>query len=1203
MNSKNLLTALGFRPKENAVDVYFKQYQQANHYCIEIDFEKQTIHYGDKIKIEHESCLNVDDSHKEKKENYVTLECVNRLLEKGYQPENIILEKTYPTGHNTSGRPDILVTHENGTAYLMIECKTYGKKFDEEFNNIIKDGGQLFTYFQQDTKTELLMLYASKLDGNSIISDSKIIKIEEEFRSAGNVEEVHKIWNGNYSDIKFWENLPYHFENKIFTKKQLIELTDKDGEGLFNAFAEKLRKHSVSDKPNAFNVIFNLFLAKLQDEQKKDDDELEFQWKENDDPVDFQVRLHNLHKDGLSAFLKKEIAGIYDKDFEGKTGNALREAKKRLLMFNRFFTIKDVFDCDTFQQNHRVLKEVVQLIEKYQIRYPKKQKYLSEFFERLLTIGLKQEVGQYFTPPPITKFITRALPLPFLIEKELDSTNPELPAAIDYAAGSGHFLTEIMEEYQDIIEKIDTSKYNDIAQKKVAAWKINQYDWASSHIYGIEKDYRLVKVAKVGCYFYGDGLAQVVHGDGLDSFEKSKSYRGLLKDNAVKPQFSIIVSNPPYAVNDCKDDIEYLYEQYGEKPNHFEIYKSLTYNSKEIECLFVERTKQLLKDDGVAGIILPSSILSNTGIYTKAREIILLYFDIIAITELGSNTFMATGTNTVVLFLRKRNEKRVNEIKKLSYEIAENFSKTNEDKSIDGIDKPVKKYMEHTGEKEINPEKFYYFVLNYWQKTVIVKTGVKEEEKRFLGYEYSNRRGHEGMHAIQRGKSIDECTKLYNEKDIKDQTKASSYIYKAFNKEYPDIHESLKNNIFSIQLVDMLVFDREKFDKTISTTVKKKIKIESKWESVKIGQIATTQYGFTDKASDNGEIRYLRITDLNDDGSINLNNETKFINPNEETKNHFLLKNNDIVIARSGSVGKSAIFKKDKYEDMIFASYLIRLQVDKNKILPDYLFYFTKTPMYWNQVEESSIAVTQPNLNAEKIKEFQIPLPPKEIQQKIVSEMEVLEKKEAEAQEKIEKLRNSISDLFGVFENTKEEKLENISLLLKRGKSAQYGNSTTQIIKSGQARGIKEFDFSQKHFVDKNFILDERKLEKGDILINSTGVGTAGRVTMFDLDGTFVVDSHITILRPNKEKVLPDFVLQSLVKIGFKNIEAMALGSSGQIELSLTTIQNIKIPLPSLPEQQQIVSEIEKIETQIAELEQQLKEIPLEKERVLKKYL
>ncbi len=50
----------------------------------------------------------------------------------------------------------------------------------------------------------------------------------------------------------------------------------------------------------------------------------------------------------------------------------------------------------------------MKLLEKYQIRYPRKQQHLSDFFEKLLTTGLKQEVGQYFTPPPITKFIVRS---------------------------------------------------------------------------------------------------------------------------------------------------------------------------------------------------------------------------------------------------------------------------------------------------------------------------------------------------------------------------------------------------------------------------------------------------------------------------------------------------------------------------------------------------------------------------------------------------------------------------------------------------------------------------------------------------------------------------------------------------------------------------------------------------------------------------
>src|SRR5215510_2082215 len=102
MDYKNLLIALGFSPKENAVGVFSKKYPQADGYCLEVDFEKQTIYYGDKIQSGNKTTQNFSQP-----ENFVVLECVNRLLEKGYKPENIVLEKTYPSGHGTSGRLDI----------------------------------------------------------------------------------------------------------------------------------------------------------------------------------------------------------------------------------------------------------------------------------------------------------------------------------------------------------------------------------------------------------------------------------------------------------------------------------------------------------------------------------------------------------------------------------------------------------------------------------------------------------------------------------------------------------------------------------------------------------------------------------------------------------------------------------------------------------------------------------------------------------------------------------------------------------------------------------------------------------------------------------------------------------------------------------------------------------------------------------------
>ncbi|MDD3723765.1 MAG: hypothetical protein PHW92_15020 [Lutibacter sp.] len=156
MNHKKLIQKINFQPKENASGIFIKRY--ADSYVIEVDFEKQTFYFGGKIKIGEKDTQNIT-----KPEDWVVLECVDRLLEFGYKPENISLEKVYPAGHGFSGRLDICVTRLDGSEYLLIECKTYGKEFEKEFTRMKKDGGQLFTYFKFSNKAEIIMLYASEL--------------------------------------------------------------------------------------------------------------------------------------------------------------------------------------------------------------------------------------------------------------------------------------------------------------------------------------------------------------------------------------------------------------------------------------------------------------------------------------------------------------------------------------------------------------------------------------------------------------------------------------------------------------------------------------------------------------------------------------------------------------------------------------------------------------------------------------------------------------------------------------------------------------------------------------------------------------------------------------------------------------------------------------------------------------------------------
>jgi type I restriction enzyme M protein len=1264
MHEKELIKTLSFSPKDKTANIYHKAYTSG--YVIEVDFENALINYGKEIKSDSKTTQNFSQT-----ENFVVLECVDRLLTKGYKPKDISLEKVFPSGHGHSGRLDIFV--KNGKKpFLMIECKTFGKEFEKEFANIQKNGGQLFTYFQNDTNTDYLMLYSSSLLNGKIEYRSEIIKIEDSYRTAGNVEDVYNRWNKiTYNNGIFdKENEPYQFQNKQLVLTDLKTLAENDSGFIFNSFASILRKHSVSDKPNAFNKIFNLFLAKLFDEgncdtdKKRDTKALDFQWKEGvDDDVEFQVRLINLHKQGISRFLEKEIEGLTDEELQAQQNPA--KFKKKWLKFNKIFDIKDVNDDMSFDDNARVLKEVVQLLEKYRIRYPNRQQHLSDFFERLLTTGLKQEAGQYFTPVPITRFIVRSLPLKEMIIKTVNQPNPDpkLPVAIDYAAGSGHFLTEILEIYQDIINTLDTADFFNDAQKGVNAWKANPYGWASKYIYGIEKDYRLVKVAKVGCYFYGDGLAQVIHGDGLDSFENSKVYKGLLKQNAKHPQFDIVVSNPPYSVDAFRGDL-----RNKDAKEDFTLYQYLTDKSSEIECLFVERTAQLLKEGGVAGVILPGSLLSNAGIYTKTREIILKKFEIIAVAALGSNTFMATGTNTVILFLRRRKDSAVRNVEEgvaafldslkdmticgvenaaseyaravwnvsvadygtlLKKEPNDAVKKTalykeyyktyprednyfNDDTPLAVLEKmkekyqdAVKKYWESI--TALEAEKMLYFILTYPQKTVLIKTGEKNAEKRFLGYEFSNRRGFEGIHPVERRKTISECTKLFDDDRVDNPEKASAYIYKAFSGDYEySVHESLKENVFRVRLVDMLTFDRKSFDKTISIAIKQNVEFRNKWKSIILEKAAKIVRGVTYSKDDQTSNKTDKIILTADNITLNGNLEIKkqvYLRSDFEISEEKKLKANDIFICfSSGSkkhLGKVAFIQNDTdyYAGGFMA--IIRVFDDNN---PKFV-YLLLNSLLRQTVRDIGSGSNINNLSL-VIDEIKIPLPPKPVQEKIVAEIEALEKQEHNMADRIASLKKEIYSLFLFDVDMNTEKLGNMAVLLKRGKSAKYGKSNIQIIKSGQARGYRKFDFSERYFVDENFVLDERRLEKGDILINSTGVGTAGRVTLFNFDGDFVADSHITILRVDKSVVDPLFVLYALAEnIGFKNIESMAQGQSGQIELSLSIIKNIRIPLPPLAEQQKITAEIEKLEDEIQALQKRLEETAGQKELRLKKHL
>lgn len=1237
MDNKKLIQALGFLPKENTSGIFQKKYTKAKNYAIEIDFEKQIINFGDKVKGESKTTQNFSQN-----ENWVVLECIDRLLEKGYQPQNITLEKTWKTGHGTSGRLDILVSKDDGSAYLMIECKNWGTEFEKEFKNLEKNGGQLFTYFQQDKNADVLMLYTSKLDGKNIEYRNTIVKIEEDYRQTGNVKDFYERWNKLPKTNGIFENWvePYEFQSKALTRNDLKALKQEDSSFIFNRFLEILRHNVVSDKPNAFNKIFTLFLCKIVDENRNPDEQLHFQWLEGEDNhVSFQKRLTDLYNRGMLELLEKKVTDVSDTEFDKQFQQVEDQYKDKFkeilteirLKKNNEFAIKEVYDDTSFEENAKVVKEVVELLQVYQIRYNYRQQFLSDFFELLLTTGLKQESGQFFTPVPIARFIIKSLPIQEIASEKIEQGNKNdlLPTIIDYSAGSGHFITESMEIVQEYIDQLDENQYTPTTKRAIKKWKEDQFDWAEDYVYAIEKDYRLVKTAKVSCYLHGDGLAKVIHGDGLGDFATSNDFKDLLKINDKtypqdNKQFDIVISNPPYSVSAFKGTM--MEEEKAKQA--FDLYNRLTDQSSEIECLFIERTKQLLKDGGVAGIILPSSMLNNTGIYTQTREIILKYFDILGITELGSGTFMATGTNTVTLFLRRRNNADAFNIE----EAVKKFFINLKDVTINGIEKPVQKYVAHVWEdlsfedyltllnkkpnetvkkheihKEydkkikakdepekwnnilaLEQEKLLYFIIAYPQTVVLVKTGEKNEEKRFLGYEFSNRRGSEGIHPVQRGKTIDECTQLFDAESFDNPEKASTYIYKAFQGEFDlDISESLQQNVSYQNLLDMLTFDKVSFDKIISLSSKKKVKIESKWEQKNLNHLFDIKTGKKDAnfATDDGMYPFFTCgSEILKAPSYSFDTEA-------------------ILVAGNGNVGECKYYK-GKFEayqrTYIFDNF-------KTQLNPKYTFYILK-----DFLPKASIAnkqgSTMPYITLKTLENLTIPIPPIEMQERIVEEFEVLERKEEKAKEKIEKLQTSIREKF----------LESKSPIKNLGDITSFKNglnySRSSLGEVIDIIGVKDFqdNFSpnlatvEKVQIEGQLSEDYKLKERDILVVRSNGsANLVGRFLFIDrLLSEKTSYSGFTIrIRPINNDVNAKFLCYYL-KTDVVREELVGSSKGSNIKsLNQTLLYSIKVPLPPISEQQKTVTQIEEIENKIAKSQKEIAEIPKQKEAILKKYL
>ncbi|EAH7298485.1 restriction endonuclease, partial [Campylobacter coli] len=716
-------------------------------------------------------------------------------------------------------------------------------------------------------------------------------------------------------------------------------------------------------------------------------------------------------------------------------------------------------------KNALVLKEIVELFANYKLTQNSTNQFLGNLFELFLQKGMKQDEGQFFTPIQICEFIMYSLPL-----QEMLSKSSKALRVIDYACGAGHFLNTYANELKRYLTEDELKEHY-------------------KNIYGIEKEYRLSKVSKVSSAMYGQNEINILYADALASFELANTNN--LEGEKAKPQiesnsFDLLIANPPYSV---KGFLETLSDKSKNTYKLFNDDINIETNNS-IECFFCERANQILNDNAKAAIILPSSILNKDSIYKNTREILFQNFDFIAIVELGNQTFGATGTNTIILFLRKKEtfkqenhlisqdysliKERIEaenlkdnenfyqnylsaycDFRKFDKELYSNFLNGNLDSNLAELEafkdyrnafrqtsdykklKESKIYKESKDKQDledkaflayaqaIEKDKLLYFSLSLNQEVLIIKSPSDiKEQKKFLGYEWSNRKGDEGLKELHEPY----LSPLFERGNPQNETKLNTLICKAFLKTLSDIPKDLQGYASKARLVDMIDFEKVEFNKAISLNPSNSTQsemsnpfINSKFELVRLKdfvldiQTAKRPSGGVGKY-ENGALSLGGEHIDNKSGYIKLDNP-KYV-PIEFYESFALqdkgiVKQFDILICKDGALtGKIAMVRNEFIRKSAMINEHIFLLRCDNIAKQKYLFYILHSYSGQQALKSKITGSAQGGINKTNLESILIPNADFEIQKQIVAECEKVEEQYNTIRMSVEEYQNLIKAIL-----------------------------------------------------------------------------------------------------------------------------------------------------------------------------------------------
>lgn len=351
--------------------------------------------------------------------------------------------------------------------------------------------------------------------------------------------------------------------------------------------------------PTAFGELCKLIFVKISDEQKP---------RKKGDPYQFQIKTHE-----PSSKLAGRINALYDEQ-------KLRDP--------------EVF-TESIKVDDRVLRTVVSHLEAINLNKTDLD-VKGVAFEQFMDGFFKGDFGQYFTPRPIIELAVK------MMKPEHDCD------VLDTSCGSGGFLLYAL----DYIRREAGEYYDKDSTDYYRHW----HDFAEKHLFGIEINDEIARVAKMNMIVHDDGHTNVINHDALDSIDKMKVHNaGFTKD-----MFDLILTNPPFGSTINAAEKPYL-GSFTLGNNYDKKGKAKVRKNQSSEVLFIERIWEFLKPGtGKAAIVLPDGILTNSS-SQYVRDFILEKFQLLAVVSLPQCAFahFGAGVKASVIFVRKRKHDEV----------------------------------------------------------------------------------------------------------------------------------------------------------------------------------------------------------------------------------------------------------------------------------------------------------------------------------------------------------------------------------------------------------------------------------------------------------------------------------------------------------------------------------------------------------------